>query len=72
MRKIININKNWGFMKTHEVPDTFPAEWEKVDLPHTWNNVDGQDGGGDYFRGHAIYVKKILKESHYLKISMIC
>jgi len=75
MRKIININKNWGFMKTHEVPDIFPAEWETVNLPHTWNNIDGQDGGGDYFRGHGIYVKKILKgelpdaEHYYIEIN---
>ena len=23
----------------------------QVALPHTWNNLDGQDGGNDYFRG---------------------
>ena len=22
-----------------------------VALPHTWNNLDGQDGGNDYWRG---------------------
>ena len=22
--------------------------WESVALPHTWNNLDGQDGGADY------------------------
>ena len=26
-----------------------------VDLPHTWNNIDGQDGGNDYWRGTCIY-----------------
>ena len=26
-----------------------------VDLPHTWNNIDGQDGGNDYWRGICIY-----------------
>ena len=26
-----------------------------VTLPHTWNNMDGQDGGNDYWRGIAIY-----------------
>ena len=24
-------------------------------LPHTWNNLDGQDGGADYWRGIGIY-----------------
>lgn len=27
----------------------------RVALPHTWNNLDGQDGGNDYWRGHGIY-----------------
>lgn len=27
----------------------------KVDLPHTWNAVDGQDGGNDYYRGTCHY-----------------
>ena len=26
-----------------------------VDLPHTWNNLDGQDGGNDFWRGVGIY-----------------
>jgi len=33
-----------------------------VNLPHTWNSVDGQDGGNDYFRGKCIYKKRIRKE----------
>ena len=27
----------------------------KVALPHTWNARDGQDGGGDYWRGLGVY-----------------
>ena len=27
----------------------------KVNLPHTWNNLDGQDGGADYWRGIGTY-----------------
>ena len=30
-------------------------EFTPVTLPHTWNNLDGQDGGNDYWRGHAVY-----------------
>jgi beta-galactosidase len=29
--------------------------WETVALPHTWNALDGQDGGGDYDRGAYTY-----------------
>ena len=27
----------------------------EVKLPHTWNALDGQDGGSDYWRGTANY-----------------
>ncbi len=26
-----------------------------ITLPHTWNNLDGQDGGNDYWRGISVY-----------------
>ena len=26
-----------------------------VALPHTWNALDGQDGGNDYWRGVGVY-----------------
>lgn len=48
MRKIININQDWQFTGPEGV--TVP-----VDLPHTWNNIDGQDGGNDYYRGICAY-----------------
>lgn len=28
---------------------------QEVSLPHTWNAIDGQDGGGDYYRGVCTY-----------------
>ena len=41
------------------------AKWneafETVALPHTWNNLDGQDGGADYHRGACWYYKKLGK-----------
>lgn len=30
-------------------------EFRCVSLPHTWNALDGQDGGGDYWRGTGNY-----------------
>ena len=74
MRQVLNINQNWSFCKTEEIPAKLPGEWEKLNLPHTWNAVDGQDGGGDYFRGHGVYAKSILKSDlpaadlYYLEI----
>ena len=28
---------------------------EAISLPHTWNALDGQDGGADYWRGIGVY-----------------
>ena len=30
-------------------------EMVSIALPHTWNNLDGQDGGNDYWRGIGTY-----------------
>ena len=54
MRTIINFNDSWSFRKPGE-------EAKAVSLPHTWNNVDGQDGGNDYWRGTAAYSKQFAK-----------
>ena len=54
MRSILNINSDWLFAKPG-------CETENVNLPHSWNSVDGQDGGNDYFRGTCRYTKTIAK-----------
>ena len=53
MRNIKNINENWFFVKENEK--------STVNLPHTWNGIDGQDGGNDYYRGKCTYIKEIAK-----------
>ncbi len=75
MRKIININRKWAFRKGVETaPATIPADWDFVNLPHSWNAIDGQDGGNDYFRGFACYHKDLDREEiptadkYYLEI----
>ena len=39
------------------VRPALPAElaFTQVRLPHTWNALDGQDGGNDYYRGRCWY-----------------
>lgn len=61
MRTIMSLNTGWVFNKQTEIPTALPTDWEGVDLPHSWNAVDGQDGGNDYFRGTAVYAKAIRK-----------
>ena len=64
MRKVININKGWLFSKDCSLDKkVLPLEnYENIDLPHTWNATDGQDGGADYYRGTCLYFKKFSRE----------
>ena len=62
MRHVISINANWVFSKeAKQVPAALPQDWEKVNLPHSWNAQDGQDGGNDYHRGTCYYAKTLRK-----------
>ena len=59
MRNVININKDWRFIQENVgLLADFPADWPKVDLPHTWNAIDGHDGNGGYARGTYWYAKQ--------------
>ena len=54
MRKIQKLMNDWTFIY-HDGSRTV------LDLPHTWNAVDGQDGGNDYWRGTCSYEKTFAK-----------
>lgn len=69
MRKKVNVNHKWAFSQTNAaVPLELPLKWQTVDIPHTWNAVDGQDGGADYFRGTGWYVKEFAKAEEGKKV----
>ena len=75
MRNIVNINRKWAFSKqATSVPTELPANWDWVNVPHSWNAIDGQDGDSDFFRGTCYYVKKLDKmdlpetDRYYLEI----
>lgn len=60
MRFVENINDGWLFHKGPMKNDALPAfpglSWKHVTLPHTWNALDGQDGGFDYYRNKCWYM----------------
>lgn len=69
VRKTEKIMEHWIF-------ETPAGETKTVDLPHTWNNRDGQDGGDDYMRGTCVYRKQFpmplfdeAKECVYLEFA---
>ena len=51
MSKKMILNTGWAFTKE--------GHTESVTLPHTWNAVDGQDGGNDYYRGTCTYTTQL-------------
>ena len=51
MRKEILLNQGWSFIY-HD------GTVQNVNIPHTWNAKDGQDGGNDYWRGTCTYEKE--------------
>ena len=58
MRNVININRGWRFIREDAgLPTTLPTDWQMVDLPHTWNAIDGHDGNGSYYRGRCWYAR---------------
>ena len=63
MRETVNLNRKWAFiMGSEDVPKATPSPACYVNLPHTWNAIDGQDGGNDYTRGLCWYVKTLSRE----------
>ena len=52
MRKTILLMDDWFFTYKND-------EKININLPHTWNNFDGQDGGNDYYRGTCLYEKTL-------------
>jgi len=68
-----NINDNWKFTKkTIDIEQYDSSKFEQVNLPHTWNGYDGQDGGDDYYRGKCYYekiinIEKENKKNYYIE-----
>ena len=76
MRKVYNFNSKWAFSKeATEAPKVMPEKWYWVSLPHTWNDIDGQDGGNDLYRGTSFYAKELEKidlpkaDKYYLELN---
>ena len=61
MRKIINMNDAWKFIK-QDVEDAMKSfddtNWETVSVPHTWNAIDGANGF-DFHKGACWYRKEL-------------
>nr|WP_263327626.1 glycoside hydrolase family 2 TIM barrel-domain containing protein [Neobacillus sp. Marseille-Q6967] len=66
MRKSININSNWKFIRQDVenaiAPDFNTNSWQEVNVPHTWNAIDGANGF-DFYKGACWYRKDFVIDS---------
>lgn len=66
MRKIININSEWKFLRQNEERsvDKFfdDKSWEIINIPHTWNAIDGANGS-DFYKGACWYRKEFVVDN---------
>jgi beta-galactosidase len=68
-RADVGLDNQWKFIRQDvagaEAVGFDDSTWQTVDLPHTWNNMDGQDGGNDYYRGVGWYRRHLKVNSRY-------
>jgi beta-galactosidase len=66
-RQLVSLNQGWRFLAGDDIHAPEPAfddsAWPAVDLPHTWNGLDGQDGGDNYRRGAGWYRRHIAVDA---------
>ena len=54
MRQYISLNQGWTFEKK--------GEKNAVNVPHTWNALDGQGAELTYYRGKCVYTKVVERQ----------
>jgi beta-galactosidase len=68
-RADVNLDESWRFIRADaagaQEPGFDDASWESINIPHTWNNLDGQDGGTNYYRGIGWYRKHFTVDNAY-------
>lgn len=68
MRKRIELNDNWRFIRANEEQAERElyddAHWSIVHIPHTWNAIDGANGY-EYYQGACWYRKAFDVEPAY-------
>ncbi len=73
-RSDVIVDSNWRFIRQDvagaQAVEFDDSSWTNLSLPHTWNNIDGEDGVKDYYRGVGWYrrhftVKKEFAGRHF-------
>ncbi len=62
MRELRSLNKEWQFIKKDiseiKEENRESLRWERVNVPHTWNNIDGANGY-EYHQGACWYKREL-------------
>jgi beta-galactosidase len=66
-RQSISLDADWRFIRRDAgLGATVDSQWQAVSLPHTWNNLDGQNGAAadpglpdGYYRGAGWYERQL-------------
>jgi beta-galactosidase len=62
-RASFDLSPSWKFLRSDATGAANPgfddSSWSNVSIPHSWNTLDGQDGGSNYYRGIGWYRKSI-------------
>lgn len=61
-RKQLSLNNDWRFTYGYVVKKNV---YERVNIPHTWNQADANNGNLDYYRGLGNYEKEIDIKSEW-------
>ncbi len=69
-REEISLCTGWRFAfqpagRAFETAELDDREWTTIDLPHSWNATDGEDGGGDYKKGDGWYRRHFATDPHW-------
>ena len=65
----MNLDEGWRFIRQDvdgaQESGFSDSKWESINIPHSWNALDGQDGGTNYYRGPGWYRKHFKVDSAY-------
>lgn len=70
VREQINLNEGWthhhgDVQADYKTVDFDDSTWQTVNIPHTWNVEDGEDGGDSYMRTTGWYRKRLTLPAEY-------
>lgn len=65
----MRLSGEWRFIRQDvagaAAVDFDDSAWQSVNLPHTWNNLDGQTSGAPYYRGIGWYRRHLQVDAQH-------